>query len=130
MIKKTLGILALGSLILAGCSASKKELVKSEPTPAAKVEMPASGSYLVKPGDSLWKIAGKNGTMQDSFRWPLLFKENRDQIEDPDFIYPKQDLRYKKEYTESEIADSVKKAQATPKYQPRTKPRKNLPVKY
>ncbi len=126
---KLLNILAVAALAatLAGCASEKPKAEKPEPK---KVELPSMGSYVVKPGDSLWKIAGSDGTLTDSFRWPLLFRENRDQIEDPDFIYPKQDLRYKKEYTEQEIADAVKKAKDTPAYQPRTKPRKNLPVKY
>jgi hypothetical protein len=128
---KLMNILAVAALAaaLAGC-ASQKPKEDAKPAASKKVELPSMGSYVVKPGDSLWKIAGSDGTLTDSFRWPLLFRENRDQIEDPDFIYPKQDLRYKKEYTEQEIADAVKKAKDTPAYQPRTKPRKNLPVKY
>jgi nucleoid-associated protein YgaU len=129
---KIMQILAVAALTvsLVGCASQKP---KNEPKPEAankKIVLPAMGSYVVKPGDSLWKIAGADGALTDSFRWPLLFRENRDQIEDPDFIYPKQDLRFKKQYTEQEIADAVKKAKDTPAYQPRTEPRKNLPVKY
>jgi hypothetical protein len=66
----------------------------------------------------------------DSFRWPLLFKANRDQIADPDLIEPRQDLSYKKQYSSEEIEDAIRKAKETPPYVPHSTPRKSLPVKY
>ena len=46
--------------------------------------------YVVEKGDCLWKIAGQE--MQDNFLWPMLWRHNRDQIEDPDVIEIGQDL--------------------------------------
>ena len=60
---------------------------------------PKRNSYIVKTGDSLWTIAGDTTVQGDSFRWPLLFKANRDQIIDPDLIEPAQDLTWKDNYT-------------------------------
>jgi hypothetical protein len=120
--------------LLAGCS--KKE-VKPEPTPvaspAAKAEpivVPSKADYVVQKGDSLWKISGKDKVLGDSFKWPLLYKANRDQIEDPDLIEPRADLSYDKNYSETDIAEAVKKAKETPKYVPHSTPRKDLPLKY
>jgi len=96
----TFAALSLGALALATGCAGKKEI---KPEPMAKVSAtptPEAGpSYVVKKGDSLWKIAAKGKVMGDAFRWPLLFKANRDQIADPDLIEPKQDLNYKKQYS-------------------------------
>src|SRR5262245_22753136 len=107
-------------------------MVKAEPTPTPvpTVAAASGAKYVVKNGDSLWKIAGKSKVMGDPFRWPLIFKANRDQIVDPDFIEPRQDLSYKKSYSQDEIADAVKKAQLTPPFEPRKQPRKVLPIQY
>jgi len=46
--------------------------------------------YRVQPGDSLWKISEKfygNGN-----RWKDIFNSNKDQIQNPDLIYPDQTL--------------------------------------
>jgi hypothetical protein len=45
-------------------------------------------SYTVKPGDSLCQIAAKNSIYGNFWAWPLIYKANRDQIRDPDLIYP------------------------------------------
>lgn len=51
----------------------------------------AQGSYTVVAGDSLSKIAKKH--YGDASRWQQIFEANRDQIENPDKIYPGQTLR-------------------------------------
>ena len=47
--------------------------------------------YTVVPGDSLSGIAQR--FLGDSDRWRAIFQANRDQIEDPDRIFPGQVLR-------------------------------------
>lgn len=91
---------------------------------------PKRNSYIVRKGDTLWDISGQTVTMGDKFRWPLLFKANRDQIIDPDLIEPAQDLTWKDNYSTVEIGDAVTKAKETPPYVPHNKPRKQLPLKY
>jgi nucleoid-associated protein YgaU len=46
--------------------------------------------YVVKPGESLWEIAGR--TVGDPTLWPALYLANRDQIKDPTRVYPGQRL--------------------------------------
>lgn len=47
----------------------------------------SSSSYTVQSGDSLSKIAGNYGTT-----WQAIFEANRDKIDDPDKIFPGQEL--------------------------------------
>ncbi len=71
------------------------------PAPAAEAPVPdfspASGtsgseqSYTVVAGDSLSKIA--KHFYGDANKWPRIHEANRDQIKNPDLIYPGQKLR-------------------------------------
>ncbi len=45
-------------------------------------------TYIVKKGDTLWSIAGKKKVYGDPYKWLLLYHANRDQIYDPDIIFP------------------------------------------
>lgn len=120
-----------------GSPQDSTQTAETEPTASPTVQAlptpeptPRRNSYLVKPGDSLWTIAGRKDVQGDHFRWPLLFKANRDQILDPDLIEPQQDLTWKPSYTSDEVEDAKAKAGDTPRYKPHRKPRKLLPLKY
>ena len=56
----------------------------------AWVEKPDVISYKVVRGDHLWGIARKKAHYGNGFAWPIIYKANRDQIKDPDLIYPDQ----------------------------------------
>jgi nucleoid-associated protein YgaU len=99
------------------------------PPPAA--EAPKSlEKYIVVRGDTLWGISGMSIIYKDNFQWPLLFKQNRDQITDPDLIYPKQEFLIRRDWTQEDLDKAHKDANDTPKYVPHTKPRETLPVNY
>jgi len=86
--------------------------------------------YTIKRGDTLWGISGMDDVYGDHFKWPLVFKANRANIDDPDIIYPRQLLKVSRSFTQDEIDDAVSKAKETPGYEPHSKPRKKLPIKY
>ena len=54
------------------------------------VDKPLVISYKVVRGDHLWGIAKKKEHYGNAFAWPIIYKTNRDQIKDPDLIYPNQ----------------------------------------
>jgi len=56
----------------------------------AWVEEPQEIMYSVVRGDCLWNIAKKQEHYGNGFAWPVIYQANRDQIKDPDLIYPAQ----------------------------------------
>lgn len=126
-----LSFLAVGTLAI-GCGSNKR--IESTEAPKAPVTEPVkktvSDHYTVVKNDTLWGIAGKSQIYSDNFQWPLIFKANRDTIQDPDLIYPKQDFLIQKGLTDEEISHAKSLAMKTPKYVPHSKPRETLPLDY
>ncbi|HNR66865.1 MAG TPA: LysM peptidoglycan-binding domain-containing protein [bacterium] len=53
--------------------------------------------YSVVVGDYLWKISGKRDIYADPMQWMRIYSYNKDQIKDPDLIYPQQILKIQRE---------------------------------
>ena len=49
-------------------------------------------TYEVIKSDHLWGIASKETIYADPYMWPRIYRANRDAIDDPDLIYPEQEL--------------------------------------
>jgi len=47
-----------------------------------------TATYYVQKGDSLWKIAKKKEVYGNPYKWLLLYHANRDQLYDPNLIFP------------------------------------------
>lgn len=88
-------------------SATKPEPIQAKP-----------GSYVVVKGDCLWNIADQKEIYDDPFQWPLIYQANRDQIKNPDLIYPKQNFNVPKDAPEDQIKEARKKAGAGAPYWP------------
>jgi len=63
-------------------------IVESEPPKVETPEKPTK--YVVKKGDSLWRIAGK--VYHNPLKWPRIYRANKDKIKHPNRIYPGQVL--------------------------------------
>lgn len=125
------------ALLVCGCGQKRvestevpKQVEANERAQESRTALVPSGHYRVERHDCLWAIAGKPRIYGDSFEWPELFKANRDQIKDPDLIYPRQDLRVEMGLPTEERSHARQLAMETPKYVPHSKPRESLPVDY
>jgi nucleoid-associated protein YgaU len=56
------------------------------PSAPAPAPAPKSGSYTVKPGDTLSKIAAR--TLGSAGRWQEIYAANRDKLFNPNIVYP------------------------------------------
>lgn len=67
----------------------------SLPSPGPKRSGGAGGDparWIVRLGDSLWRIAADGTTYGDGRAWPRLYAANKDRIGSPDRIYPGQEI--------------------------------------
>jgi len=53
---------------------------------------PPKNVYKVRRGDSLWRISKYRNIYNDPYQWGKIFKANQDKIENPNLIYPGQEL--------------------------------------
>jgi len=76
------------------------KLAKKEELPAQKEPLKQKGVYKImktytvrlipERRDCLWRIAEYKFIYGDPWKWPIIYKANKDQIKDPDLIYPGQ----------------------------------------
>lgn len=74
--------------------------------------------YTVVVGDYLWKISGKQEIYKDPTHWMRIYSYNKDQIKDPDLIYPAWVLKIQREVGPDEYlvakGDYLQKIAANP----------------
>jgi nucleoid-associated protein YgaU len=74
-------------------------------------------SYRVQPGDSLSSISGQDQIYGNWQMWPLIYDANRTQINDPDLIFPQQNLGIPRGYSQQQAQDAQRRAaEKTPPY--------------
>ena len=113
--------------VVSGCTTAKPTEAEAgtataaAPAPAPSTDTTASSGstgpapisrYIVQSGDHLWGISGQAQVYGDSYQWPLLYKRNRDDIYDPDLIYPGQVLHIDREASEQQIQLAIDHAKS------------------
>ncbi|MBI5789485.1 MAG: DUF4398 domain-containing protein [Candidatus Schekmanbacteria bacterium] len=71
----------------------------------------AARTHTVEKGECLWRISESDAAYNDPFQWPLIYQANRDQIKDPDLIFPRQEFKINKQATTDEVAKAKRFAQ-------------------
>ena len=119
---RTLMILAATGLFATGCVTAKQasqaasEGTQATPAPATTTTTAVTPApqgivgYVVQKGDHLWGISAKPAVYGDPYQWPLLYKRNRDEIYDPDLIYPGQVLHIERDLSQTQINIAVNHA--------------------
>jgi hypothetical protein len=92
----------------------------AQPTAPQRAPVPAQSSglyqgdmpsrYIVEDGDSLSGISEKDRIYGNWKMWPLIYDANRNQIKDPDLIYPEQDLGIPRDYTPQDSMNAQQRA--------------------
>ncbi|HXV75518.1 MAG TPA: DUF4398 domain-containing protein [Candidatus Polarisedimenticolaceae bacterium] len=62
-------------------------------------------TYVVEPGNSLWRIAGMQRIYDNPGFWPIIHDANSGKIANPDLIYPGQELTIPRDYSDLEMLD-------------------------
>ncbi|MFP3874224.1 MAG: LysM peptidoglycan-binding domain-containing protein [Thiohalophilus sp.] len=66
--------------------------------------------YTVVRGDNLWDISAKSEIYDNPYQWPLIYKQNSDQIDDADLIHPGQVLDIDNDPSSSDVDAAVRHA--------------------
>lgn len=74
--------------------------------------------YTIVEGENLFTIAGLKRVYADALLWPLIYKANRDQIKDPQQIYPGQRLTIPRDVSEQEMEEARNTARESTIFQP------------
>ena len=75
-------------------------------------------TYKVKKGETLIDIAQRREIFNDRYMWPLIYKANRDQMRDPQLVYPGQVLSIPRDLSFEDIIEARKQTKAPPPYIP------------
>ncbi len=54
---------------------------------------PETIEHVVEAGETLWSISAQPDVYADPYLWPVIYRFNRDQIQDPAVVYPGQVLQ-------------------------------------
>jgi len=92
-------------------AADNKESMQASSEESNSTDAAATNdSYEVVGGDNLWNISGKNEIYSDPYQWPLIYKANRDKINDADLIYSGQVLEIDRSASQSDVDSAINHA--------------------
>ena len=122
-------VLLIAAILVTGCISAKSNpddtAVSAAPAPTEEVIVPVEpvvveqaadpeptelAFWTVVVGENLWNIAAVEEVYNVPQQWPLIYKENLDQINDADLIYPGQILAIPRDASQSELDAAVSHA--------------------
>jgi nucleoid-associated protein YgaU len=71
--------------------------------------------YVVKKGESLWRIAQYKDLYGDPYLWPIIFEANKKTIKNPNRIYPGQKLKIPRAGVSMDALKKARKKAGAPK---------------
>jgi len=95
---------------LADCLRAAELLQRTGVVTAGRTPVVQPERYAVQRGDTLWGISAREQIYHDPFMWPLIYKANRQQIRDPDLVFPKQIFVIPRDYAPAEAAAAMQRA--------------------
>jgi nucleoid-associated protein YgaU len=87
-----------------------QELLGLTTTTTAQRMLEKPERYTVERGDTLWGISARDIIYNNPLMWPMIYKANRQQIRDPDLIFPKQILAIPRDYSPAEAEAAIRRA--------------------
>jgi hypothetical protein len=69
-----------------------------------------SDQYEVLSGDNLWDISAKSDIYANPYQWPLIYKANRNKINDADLIYAGQLLNIDRDASAADVSAAISHA--------------------
>lgn len=100
----------------ADCRTAQEIGAQARMAAAARAQLKPN-NYTVTRGDTLWGISGSQPIYANPFLWPMIYKANRDQIRDPDLIYPEQVFAIPRDLSEEEQQMAIRRAQTRGEWQ-------------
>lgn len=94
----------------ADCRTAQESSAQARMAAAARAQLKPN-DYTVARGDTIWGISGSQPIYANPFLWPMIYKANRDQIRDPDLIYPQQVFAIPRDISEEEQQVAIRRAQ-------------------
>ena len=88
----------------------QEEEIIEEEIPIAEPLETIYDHHLVEKGECLWIISEYDKIYGNPFKWPLIYRANRTQINDPDLIFPGQNFVIPRNPQLKEIEDAIETA--------------------
>ncbi len=88
----------------------ERRVVEEEQVKFAPPAVTKTKRHIVQRGESLWVISRNIDIYGDPYLWPLIYKSNRNQINDPDLIYPGQNFTIPRDVPDWKVKNSIRYA--------------------
>jgi LysM repeat protein len=94
---------------MADCLTAQDLATGAQSTTARQLP-PGPDRYTVVRGDTLWGISARDNIYNNALLWPIIYKANREQIRNPNLIFPRQVLAIPRDYSQEEAAAAIQRS--------------------